>query len=187
MTKDAQSDRRGLGSRHRLAVWSGGAALMLLPVLVLRLAEGSTGDPGDFVFLAILLAGVGGAYELATRATDRNAYPVAVAIAVGAALLNVWITLAVGIIGSEDNPANWMYAGPLAIAVAGSALARFRPAGMARSMAAAAIAQLLVFMVALVAGLGFTGPITMFFTGLWLISAWLFGRAARAAAPAASA
>nr|MBA3525748.1 hypothetical protein [Sphingomonas sp.] len=34
---------------------------------------------------------------------------------------------------------------------------------------------------ALIAGLGFTGPITVFFTALWLIAAWLFQRAGRGA------
>ena len=37
---------------------------------------------------------------------------------------------------------------------------------------------------ALAAGLGFTGPITVFFCSLWLTAAALFRRAARAAARA---
>ncbi len=49
---------------------------------------------------------------------------------------------------------------------------------MARAMVAAAIAQVLVFVFALVGGLGFTGPITVFFTALWLIAGWLFRKAA---------
>jgi len=131
------------------------------------------------MFLAILLAGAGGAFELAARASHRNAYRLAAAIAVAAGLLNIWINLAVGIIGSEDNPANLMFGAVLAVALAGVILARFRPAGMARAMVATAAAQLAVFVAALLAGLGFTGPITVFFTGLWLTSAWLFARAVR--------
>ena len=53
----------------------------------------------------------------------------------------VWINLAVGIIGSEDNPANLMYGGVLAVGVAGAVAARFRPGGMARALAATALAQ----------------------------------------------
>ena len=161
-------------------MWFGAAALMLLPVLPERLAGEVAWDVGDFAFLAILLAGVGAAYELAVRVTDRSAYLAAVAIAIAAALLSAWINLAVGIIGAEDNPANLVYAAVIAIALVGAVLARFRPSGMARAMGAAAAAQVLAFVVALVAGIGFTGPITVFFTGLWLISAWLFRRAARA-------
>lgn len=157
---------------------------MLLPVLALRSIEEVAWDPGDFMFLAILLGGVGIAYELAARVTDRSAYLAAAAIALAAAFLSTWINLAVGIIGSEDNPANWIYAGVLAVALAGAALARFRPLGMARAMVAAAIAQALAFVTALAAGLGFTGPITVFFAALWLMAAWLFRRSAREQTPA---
>lgn len=163
----------------RPVVWGGTGALMLLPVLALRAIDPAPADVGDFMFLGILLLGVGIAYELAARVAQRNAYRAAAVVALLAALLSSWINLAVGIIGSEDNPANWLYAGVIAVAAAGAILARFRPSGMARAMLAAAIAQLLVFFVALAVGLGFTGPITVFFAALWLISAWLFQRAAR--------
>lgn len=167
---------------QRTKVWGGAAALMLLPLLIVRGVDGAAWDsPGDFIFLAILLAGVGIAYEVAARVRDRRAYAAAVGLALWAGLLSTWINLAVGIIGSEDNPANLLYAGVLGVAAVGAVLARFRAEGMARAMIAAAIAQVLVLLVALAAGLGFTGPITVFFAALWLISAWLFSRAARVA------
>ncbi len=178
MTATAKDEGQRLGSRWRPAAWGGTAALMVVPVLAMRLADPAPSDPGDFIFLGILLAGVGVAFELAVRATDRNAYRMAAGIALAAALLSMWINLAVGIIGSEDNPANWIYAGVLAVAAAGAVVARFRPRGMALAMAATAAAQVIAFVVALAAGLGFTGPISVFFTGLWLISAWLFRKAA---------
>lgn len=177
MAASAHDD--GAGFRRRLAVWIGTAALMLLPVLAIRGMEPAAWDlPGDFIFLAILVAGVGAAYELAVRAAVGTAYPVAAGIAVAAALLQIWINLAVGIIGSEDNPANLIYGGVLAVAIGGAVLARFRPFGMACAMAATAVAQALSFVAALIAGLGFTGPITVFFAALWLIAAWLFRKAA---------
>jgi hypothetical protein len=151
---------------------------MVLPVIALRAMEEQPSDPGDYAFLLILLAGAGAAWELAARTADRNAYRAACIVALAAALSSAWINLAVGIIGSEDNPANWIYAGVLAVAAAGAAAARLRPRGMAAAMTAAAAAQLLVFAGALAAQLGFTGPITIFFCALWLISAWLFRRAA---------
>ena len=187
MAEHTENDGGRLGSRWRLAVWGGAAALMLLPVLAMRVTDEVAGDPGDFMFLGILLVGVGVAYELAARVTDRSAYRAAVSIALAAALLHTWINLAVGIIGSEDNPANRIYGGVLAVALVGAFLARFRPDGMARAMVATAIAQALVFVIALVAGLGFTGPITVFFAALWLTSAWLFRKAAREQTPAGAA
>jgi len=130
---------------RRLAVCSGAAALMLLPVLAIRGTDAAPWHPpGDFIFLAILLLGVGAIHELAERTPDRSAYRVGVGIALAAALLSIWINLAVGIIGSEDNPANWLYSGVLAVAAVGAIGGRFRPIGMARAMIAAAIAQAVV-------------------------------------------
>jgi hypothetical protein len=47
-------------------------------------------------------------------------------------------------------------------------------------MAATAVAQIGVFVFAWVAGYGFTGPISLFFTAMWLIAGGLFRRAAAA-------
>ena len=139
-------------------------------------------SPADYVFAAALIGGVGLAYWLAVRTTDSRAYRAGAAVALAAAFLLVWINAAVGIIGSEDHPANWMYFGVLAVGMAGALVARFRPRGMARALAATAATQALVVIVALVAGLGFMpqAPAGAFFTALWLLSAWLFRRAARA-------
>ena len=181
----ATSARRpGASPGARLAIHALAAALMVLPVLAIRIAEDSPSDPGDFVFLAILFAGLFAAVELAARVPDRAAYRAATAIAAAAWLIEAWINLAVGTIGSEDNPANLIYAAVLVVPLAGAAAARLRPRAMAFAMAAAALAQLAAFVVALAAGLGFTGPITVFFAGLWLVSASLFRRSAAAKAAA---
>ena len=180
MTANMGNTVRSSGRDRRLEVWGVAAALMVVPVLAIRgFDPGAWDPPGDFVLLGILLAGVGIAYEVARRVPLRRAYAAGIGLAFWAAFLNIWINLAVGIIGSEDNPANLLYAGIVGAALVGAVLARFRSAGMAGAMAATACAQVLVFFIALVAGLGFTGPVTVFFTSLWLISAWLFRRAAQ--------
>lgn len=177
----ARTGERGPRSARSFKIWGAAAVLMLLPVLAVRGVDAAAWHPpGDFMFLAILLAGLGIAYEIAVRVGQRRAYAAGVGLATWTAMLNIWINLAVGIIGSEDHPANWMYAAVIAVAALGALLARLSAAGMARAMLAAALAQVLVFALALIAGLGFTGPITVFFTGLWLIAAWLFRRASAA-------
>lgn len=162
----------------RVGLLGGIAALMIVPVVVLRAIHGYEWDPGDAVFLLILVSGIGLALEVAARVPDRIAYGAGLGLAILAGLLQVWVNLAVGIIGSEDDPINLIYAVAIAVAVAGAAIAGFRSAGMAKAMLAAAIAQAATFVVALGAGFGFTGPITIFFVSLWLISAGLFRRAA---------
>jgi hypothetical protein len=102
------------------------------------------------------------------------------------AFLLIWMNLAVGIIVGEGNPANLMYVGVLDVGLIGASVARFRPSGMAFALGAMALAQFAVGVIALSAGLGSTGAnwpgviyvLTAFFAALWLLSAWLFHRAA---------
>lgn len=129
---------------------------------------------------------------LKAKRPDNTAYRTAVGLALLAALLLFWVNGAVGIIGSENNDANLMYAGVLAIGLIGAFIARFEPQGMARAMLATAVAQALVAVIALVAGWGTSGAIwprdvigaTVIFVMLWLGSAWLFRRAALDVSPA---
>jgi hypothetical protein len=121
-----------------------------------------------------------------TTKTGNLAYRAAAGVALAAALLLVWLSLGVGIIGKDGDPANLMYFGVLAVGVVGAILARFQPEGMARALLATALAQALVAVIALVARLGlpWSGPaeilgLTGFFVALFAGSAWLFRRAAR--------
>ena len=117
---------------------------------------------------------------------DRTAYRSAVLLAIAAAMLLFWLSVGVGIIGQDGDPANIMYFGVLAIGVAGALFARFRPLGMARALIVTALAQALVGAIALFGGLGrpYSGPAELmllngFFVALFIGSAWLFRRAAR--------
>jgi hypothetical protein len=128
------------------------------------------------------------AYVLIARSTHRIAGRMAASIAVAAALMLAWVNLAVGIIGSEDNSANLMYSGVIAIEAIGIMFARLRPRGMAYALLATALAQTSVTVTALVGGLGATQPPGRFgifvlngvFVALFAAAAWLFRRAARA-------
>ena len=149
-------------------------------------------DVVDFAIFGALLVGVGVAYEIAVRNTGNTVYRSAVGVALAAAFILVWVNGAVGVIGTEGDESNLMYGGVLAVGIVGAIIARFRPRGMARALFATALAQVLVAAIALIAGLGSTAPtwpldvlrLTGLFAGLWLISAWLFWKAARAQPPA---
>lgn len=117
--------------------------------------------------------------------TDNVTYRFAVGVALAAAFLLVWLSLGVGIIGRDGDPANLMYFGVLAVGIIGALIARFRPRGMARALFATALAQASVAVIALIAGLGYpwSGPLELsvlngFFVALFVGSAWLFCRAA---------
>ena len=134
--------------------------------------------PADFAVAGALVGAVGVGYELAVRRSASRAYRAAAGLALATGLVLVWLSLAVGVLGSEDDPANLMLGGVLAVAIAGALVARFRPAGLARAMAAAALAQMLAAVVALVAGFGADALLAAAFAAPWLTAAWLFGRAA---------
>ena len=117
--------------------------------------------------------------------TSNFAYRSAIGIATLAALMLVWLSLGVGIIGKDGDPANLMYFGVLAVGIIGALAARFQARGMARTLCAMALTQALVAAIALFAGLGrpYSGPLELlvlngFFIVLFIGSAWLFRRAA---------
>ena len=133
----------------------------------------------DFLFAAVLIGGVGGLFELAVRMSRNTAYRAGVGAALAAAFLIVWANGAVGMIGSEHNPYNLLFIGVIAVALAGALIARFRAAGMAGAMLAAGIAHACVA----VAGMPADprgGIVSAAFAAPWLLSAWLFRKAARA-------
>lgn len=173
------------GSRWSLAVWGAAAVLLLAPLVAMQFTDEVAWDAFDFAFMGVLIGSVGLGFELAVRKSANGAYRVAAGAALTAAILLVWINAAVGIIGSEQEAANLLYTGVLAVALVGALAARFRPAGMARAMIAAALAQALVPAIAPALGsgalawspqvLGLTGG----FTAIWLLSAWLFRKAGR--------
>jgi hypothetical protein len=177
--------------RSTVRVVLAAAFILLLPLLAMQFTDEVAWDLADFAVAAALLVGTGLVYELAARKAGSIAYRAAVGVALAAALLLVWVNLAVGVIGTEDDPANLMYVGVLAVGVIGALIARFQPHRMARALFATALAQALVAMIALIAGLGspVNGPLQIligngFFVALFVGSARLFRHAAREQIPA---
>lgn len=163
------------------------AFILLLPLLAMLVTDEVAWGPADFAVAGALLVGTGLMYRGAARSAGNAAYKAAVGVALAAALLLVWMNLAVGVIGEPDDLANVMYVGVLAVGVVGAGIARFRPNGMARALLATALAQALVAVIALIAGkhqlpLSSVSEILVlngFFVALFVGSAWLFRHAAR--------
>lgn len=111
----------------------------------------------------------------------NNMYRLAIAIALAAAFMLVWLSLGVGIIGRDGDRANIMYFGVLAVGIIGALIARFRPSGMAYTLFAMALLQTLIAMIAIIGRLGYpwSGPLELallngFFVAMFISSAWLF-------------
>jgi hypothetical protein len=147
--------------------------------------EGVNWGPMDFALMGVLILGSGLLFEYASSRGGSMAHRVAVAIAVGAGLLLIWVNLAVGMIGDAGNPANLLYLFVIFVALFGAAISRFEPRQAALAMFATAGAQAIVAVIALVAGLGPTLLADGFFVAAWVASGLLFREAAEASAPAA--
>ena len=176
-------------SRGRITAWAAVVALILLvPLIAMQFTEEVNWDLFDFAFMGTLLFGSACTYELVARKMSNVAYRAAVGIAVGTAVLLVWINGAVGIIG--DGPVNLMYLGVIAVGLIGALIAHFRPRGMSRALFATALAQALVPVIALIIwksqiswepGMSGVFGLNAFFVMLFIGSALLFQRAARKA------
>lgn len=191
-TPDTSDSRRGR-NRLRPFTWGTAAVLLLLPAVAMQLgAPGVDWSAGDFVAMGVLLAAACGLYELATWLSGDIAYRAGFGLAVVAGFLTIWVNLAVGMFGSEDNPLNLLFGGVLLVAATGALLAGFRARGMAWAMGATAAAQLLACAVGVAVGLtlgsdeplgpklALEGFLTACFALPWLASSQLFRVAARA-------
>ena len=98
------------------------------------------------------------------------------------------VDVAVGIIGSENNPLNLMFFGVILVALVGGIAARFRANGMARAMIVTAALQAAIGLGVFLADAGGSEPpgavglllLIEFFAMGWAVSAALFQKAAAA-------
>lgn len=135
--------------RQMLLVAAGTAALLLVPLIAMQFTAEVDWSLFDFVFMGALLFGSGLIFVLVTRSTKSVAYKLATGLAVLTSFLVIWINLAVGIIGSEDNPANGLYLGVLIVEGVGALIALFRASRMVYAMFATAFAMFLVPIIAM--------------------------------------
>lgn len=170
----------------RTIVWLAAAALLLVPLVAMQFTAEVRWTASDFVFAGVLLFGSLGTFELLTRRSTRIAYHAGIGLTLLGIVLLVWINAAVGIVGSEDNPANLMFAGVIGIGAIVALATRLHAHGMVSATLAMALTQLLVGGIALsgIAGpVGASGPaivgLTIGLAGLWIGAATLFGRASR--------
>ena len=132
----------------------------------------------------------------ATRAaavrTGRRAYRSGLGLALFGVLFLYWIIGALGLIGTDGDRADMMYLAVFGIGILGALAARLRARGMARVLAAMALAQAVIAVIAVVEG-RHENPVTSLpellglnamFVALFLTAAWLFRQSARYRPPA---
>ena len=170
----------------RIAGWGLILSLLLLPLIAMRFTAEVNWTSFDFVAAGILLGGTGLLIELGCRFSRSGAARAGWVVTVLTSLLLIWINLAVGIIGSEDNPANQLYLIVLASVPLGALLVRFNARGMSYVLLFTAGLQIAVEVVIQVAGLGAAPIINAAFALLWLLAAGLLRNAGTILAASAS-
>ncbi|HCR70168.1 MAG TPA: hypothetical protein DIW23_01890 [Anaerolineae bacterium] len=169
---------------NKIFLWGaiGTVLLLMIPFVGMLVSDSFQWGVFDFVFMGGLIFGAGAVFVFVARQMNNIFYRLAVGIAGVAGFLLVWINAAVGIIG-DDEPANMMYLGVLAIAFLGAIVARFKAAGMYRAMLATTTAHTIVAVIAFIfypnAMPGQFGilAINAFFILAWLSSGLLFRNA----------
>ena len=161
--------------------------LLVIPLVAMQYTAEVVWTLSDFVVAGTLLFGTGLTYKLITRKSGELAYRVAVGFTILTGLFLVWANLAVGMIGSEDNPVNLMYFGVLGIGIIGAFKARFQSQGMVWALCAIIVALVLVLIIALLTGMQHSVgssvveivAVNGFFITLFAITALLFRYAAQ--------
>ncbi|MDO8516183.1 MAG: hypothetical protein Q7S28_02960 [bacterium] len=172
----------------RLIVWAVVVALILLIPLTMQFQPfADEVQWSEAIAYSVILLVVGGFYELWRWLTTRTkVYRIAFSVGLAGVLLLGWVSGAVGIIGSENQPANLIYWTVPAVLLIGSLISRFKPRGMARTLFAAALVQMSVPVIALIVwpqvswgGAGMLGVfgLNTFFAMLFVLSVLLFRRA----------
>jgi hypothetical protein len=187
--KASNGDGRS-GIPWRVIGWGTPIALLIAPLVAMQFTSEVAWTMGDFIFAAMMFGLVGALLELAVGRSSSWAYRGAAGMALASAFLHIWITGAVGIIGSENNPGNLLYLGVVAIAAFGSILALGHPSPMTAAMAVTAVAEVLAPVIAYIYVADPRSDVLrpevfasgIVFTAMWLVSATLFGKAAREAA-----
>ncbi|CAN5434485.1 hypothetical protein BH23BAC3_BH23BAC3_02280 [soil metagenome] len=156
--------------------------LLMIPLIAMKFTSEVNWDITDFTVAGTLLFGTGLAYTLTTRKSSDIAYRFAVGFALFSVLFLIWTNLAVGIIGSENNPANKMYFLVPVVGIISVIIAKFRHQGMEWAMIAMVLAMAVIIVIALSTGMH-TYPrssmfkviaVNGFFMVLFTISALLF-------------
>lgn len=167
------------GNRLRYAIWGTAAFLLLLPLVAMRFTSEVNWDGADFLVMGVLLFTACSIYELGVWLSTSTLYRAGYGAAVLGGFLLVWINLAVGMVG--DGPFNLWFVLVLVVGIVGALITRFRAAGMARTLLAMTAVQVAIPIYALMVGMDPRGSIlSIVFAGIWLVSAALFHRAARA-------
>ncbi len=170
----------------RIIAWLMATLLVLLPLIAMQFTDEVNWNLADFLVFGLLVFSIGFALEIFISKSGNTIYRIAAGLGLCGVFLLVWLSLGVGVIGSDGGSANLLYLLVIAVGTVGTLVAKFQPSGMARTLVAVAISQTLVTVIAAVAFVEFASSewsklalLNGFFIVLFSVVAWLFHRSAK--------
>lgn len=152
----------------RLLGWGAIAILLSIPAIF-----GFPWTASDFVTMSLLLGSVGLGVEFLVRQSGSLFVRLGALVALLTGFLTIWVNLAVGMIGSEDNPYNLLFIVLTALVLIGGISVRLDARAMSTLMIGAAAGQCALALGGL--GVDQRGAIfSALFALLWLFAAALF-------------
>lgn len=137
----------------------------------------------DFAIVGLMITSVAALVFLNVKFKTNRMYRIASGLTLAGALLLVYINLAVGLIGSEDNSSNVMYFALLGLLSLGAIVSKFRPRGLALTLLITALGQLLIPAIAKTTAAN-AWVLTILFAALWIAAGFLFLKSAAEPVPA---
>jgi hypothetical protein len=123
-------------------------AVLLIPLVAMQFTTEVNWTGSDFAIMWVVLVAPTFLFRLlVTRPCSNLPYRLGAGLAVVTGFLMTWVNLAVQIIG-HDNPANLLYLLVVLIGLIGVGLARFQPAGLAKTAFTTTAATFLVPVIA---------------------------------------
>ncbi len=165
---------RPTGLKVRETLWFGAALVFSLPVIASLLSSEMAWSLADFALFGSMIFGVCALYEMAMIVSSSRAYRLGFALTLFGMFVLVFANLAVGIVGSEDNPANLAFFAIPLVGIVGALWSRLSSPGLSRTLYVMAALQVAASLLAPVDGITFMVLVTVVFTALWLAAAQAF-------------
>jgi hypothetical protein len=131
-------------SHYLIAVGGVTLTILSIPLIAMQFTDEVAWSFLDFVIAGIFLSGSGITFGLIARRLADSSYRYGVGLGVLASLALMWVNGAVGIIGSENNDINVLYALVIAAVFFGGIVSRLNPRGLAITMFLAAGIQFII-------------------------------------------
>ncbi|MEY3338358.1 MAG: hypothetical protein RL245_1350 [Pseudomonadota bacterium] len=165
--------------KWQMVMWGLSAAVLALPAIAMQFSKEIAWGPEDFAVVGALLALLCLTVELAARTSSKRYFLAGVVLAGIGGFALIFINVAVGIIGSEEDPRNLVFYSIPALGFLGALITRFKSTVLVRLLVIMSAIQLSAAFLAPVDMRHIMIPFTGIFVGLWLSSALLIQRSTR--------